>query len=92
MVSCLASGRSGQIVEDAPLRKLSVPLSKEDRYALQGMKGSKNFVDGHHEIALSWRPGSLQLHDIRTQALSIDFIEKESLKGLQLRRQVCKRS
>ena len=34
------------------------------------MKGSKNFVNGHYEIALPWRPGSLQLQDNRTQALS----------------------
>ena len=34
------------------------------------MKGSKNFVNGHYEVALPWRPGSPQLQDNRTQALS----------------------
>ena len=57
-------------VDNVPLPKRSVPLSKEDRYALQVMKGSKNFVDGHYEIALPWRPESPQLQDNRTQALS----------------------
>ena len=34
------------------------------------MNGSKNFVNGHYEVALPWRPGSPQLQDNRTQALS----------------------
>ena len=57
-------------VDNVPLPKRSVPLSKEDRYTLQVMEGSKNFVYGHYEIALPWRPGSPQLQDNRTQALS----------------------
>ena len=41
--------------------KRNIPLSKEDRYALQVMEISKKFENSHYEIALPWRPGSPQL-------------------------------
>ena len=55
-------------IDNVPKR--NIPLSKEDRYALQVMENSKKFENGHYEIALPWRPGSPQLQDNRAQALS----------------------
>ena len=57
-------------VDNESLPHRSVLLSKEDRYALQVMIGCNNFMNGHYDIALPWRPGSPQLQDDRTQALS----------------------
>ena len=69
-------------LDNVPLPKRSIPLSTEDRYALQVIKGSKNFVDGLYEIALPWRPGSPQLQDNRTQALSrLTSLKKRLEKG-----------
>ena len=66
--------------------KLDLCLSKEDRYALQLMKRSKNFVAGHYEVALPWRPGSAHFPDNRNQALfRLSSLKKRLEKDLNLR-------
>ena len=52
------------------VHKHDKPLAKEDRYALQVMKESKKFENGHYEIVLLWKPGSPQLQNNWNQALS----------------------
>jgi len=57
-------------VDNVPAINRSVCLSKEDRYALQIMKSSKKFDDGHFEVAFPWRPGCPKLQDNQDQATS----------------------
>ena len=43
-------------------------MSKEDRYALKTMQDSRIYDEGHHRIALPWRPGAPTLRDNFEQA------------------------
>ena len=61
-------------------------MSREDRYALQQMKRTKNVIRGHYQVGLSWRPGTPCLPDNYSQActrlssLKEGFIKDRALK------------
>ena len=43
-------------------------LLKEDRLVLRKMEDSKQFTDGHYQLALPWKPGAPTLNDNRSLA------------------------
>ena len=49
---------------------LCAEMSKNDRYALKLLDGSKNFVNGHYQFGLLWRPGAPTLTSNYPQAFS----------------------
>ena len=63
-----------------------IEMSKNDRYALHSLAKSKEFVNGHYQLPLLWKPGAPCLTSNHSQAVSrLHSLKKRFEKDKKLR-------